>query len=199
MPAAKLIHSSGRGCLAKGLFSVLLLAILLSSLASAGCGRWVVRETTDYLADPLFDMTFPGAQEKANSTESNSTKIEQPENSTTTETKALPDLAGEWLVELNGSDRGRMELTLLQTGDRLRGYATLPGIGSEVHADGIGQLSSEKVNLDLKVIEKTPGQEADHYLLNLSLVNQTLSGLYEMRTGSGIEERGRATASRISG
>jgi hypothetical protein len=197
MPAAKLLPPSGRSCSAKSLFSVFLLAILLSSLASAGCERWVVRETTDYLADPLFDVADPGAQDKVNSTESNSTNLQQAENSTPSKAEALADLAGKWLVELNESDRGHMELILFQTGDQLKGYATLMGEGSEVHADGIGQLSSENVDLDLKVIEKTPGQEVNHYLLNLSLVNQTLSGLYEVHTGARIEEKGRATASRI--
>ena len=199
MRASKPSFPSGRNSLPRSLFSVLLLAILLSDLASAGCGRWVVRENTDYLADPLFDVVDPMHQDVANSTEEkNSTKLEQAENSTSSTAEALPDIEGKWLVELNGSDRDRMELRLTQSGDRLQGYGTLAGQGTEVHATATGQLSSETVDLDVKVIEKIPGQEVNHYLLNLALVNQTLSGQYEMRLGDMIEGKGKATASRLS-
>jgi hypothetical protein len=189
----------GRSSLLKSLFSVLLMAILLSSLASAGCGRWVVRETTDYLADPLFDVSDPAPLDKGSPTEEeNSTNPKQAENSTSSKADALPDLAGKWLVELNESDIGRLELILTQSGDRLQGYGTLAGKGASVHATATGQLSSQKVDLDVKVIEKSLGQEANHYLLNLALANQTLSGLYEMRLGDIIESKGKATASRLS-
>ena len=37
------------------ILSVVLLALLLSTQALAGCGRRVVRGNTDYLEDPIFD------------------------------------------------------------------------------------------------------------------------------------------------
>jgi hypothetical protein len=199
MPAAKLLPPSGRSCSAKSLFSVLLLAILLSDLASAGCGRWVVRETTDYLADPLFDVADPAAQDVTDTIEEkNSTNLDQAPNQDATKADPVADIEGKWLVELNESERDRIELILTQSGDRLQGYATLAGKGSEVHANVKGQLSGENVDLDLKVNENSLGQEADHYLLNLALVNQALSGSYELRQGDMIKEKGKATASRLS-
>jgi hypothetical protein len=199
MRAAKLLPQSGRSCSAKSLFSVLLLAILLSDLASAGCGRWVVRETTDYLADPLFDVADPAAQDVTDTIEEkNSTNLDQAPNQDATKADPVADIEGKWLVELNESERDRIELILTQSGDRLQGYATLAGKGSEVHANVKGQLSGENVDLDLKVNENSLGQEADHYLLNLALVNQALSGSYELRQGDMIKEKGKATASRLS-
>jgi hypothetical protein len=199
MRAAKPPAPSGWNSLPKCIIPALLLAILLSDLASAGCGRWVVRETTDYLADPLFDVADSAAQDATNTTEEkNSTNLEPATNPAASKAEILADIEGKWLVELNESERDRIELILTQRGDRLQGYATLAGRGSEVHADVKGQLSSEKVDLDLKVIEKSPGQEANHYLLNLNLVNQTLSGQYELRQGDKIREKGEATASRLS-
>lgn len=199
MRASRPSFPEGRSSLMRSLFSLLLLAVLLSDLASAGCGRWVVRENTDYLADPLFDAADLSPQDEGNPAEDdNSTKLEQAQNSTSAEAEALADLAGKWLVELNESDKGRMELILTQSGDRLQGYGTLAGQGTEVHATATGQLSSEKVGLDVKVIEKSPGQEVNHYMLNLALVNQTLSGRYELRLGDRIEETGKATASRLA-
>jgi len=199
MLAAKPPAPSGWNSLPKSIFSALLLAILISDLASAGCGRWVVRETTDYLADPLFDVADPAAQDVANTREEkNSRNLEQAENPDATKAEPLADIDGKWLVELNESDRDRIELILTQSGNRLQGYATLAGKGSEVHADVKGQLSGEDVDLDLKVIEKSPDQEADHYLLNLALVKQALSGSYELRQGDMIKEKGKATASRLS-
>jgi len=32
-----------------------LIVAMLAYQASAGCGRWVIRESTDYLQDPIFD------------------------------------------------------------------------------------------------------------------------------------------------
>jgi len=32
-----------------------LIVAMLAYQASAGCGRWVIRENTDYLQDPIFD------------------------------------------------------------------------------------------------------------------------------------------------
>jgi len=199
MRASKPSFPAGRNSLLRGIILGLLLATLLLDPASAGCGRWVVRENTDYLADPLFDVVDPMPQDVANSTEDdNSTKLEQAENSTSSKAEALPDIEGKWLVELNESDRDRMELRLTQSGDRLQGYGTLAGQGTEVHATATGQHSSEKVDLDVKVIEKSPGMEVNHYLLNLAFINQTLSGLYELRLGDRIEGKGKAMASRLS-
>jgi hypothetical protein len=199
MLAAKPLSPSGRSSLPKSIVAAILLAILISDLAAAGCGRWVVRETTDYLADPLLDVADPAAQDVANTAEeNNSTNLESAENTDATKADPLADIEGKWMVELNESKRDRIELILTQSGDRLQGYATLAGKESEVHANVKGQLSGEKVDLDLKVNEKSLGQEADHYLLNLALVNQALSGSYELRQGDMIKEKGEATASRLS-
>jgi len=34
---------------------IFLILFLLSFQASAGCGKWVIRDNTDFLADPTFD------------------------------------------------------------------------------------------------------------------------------------------------
>jgi len=68
---------------------ILMIAALLTFQASAGCGRWVVRENTDYLEDPLFneaveDSTGPNATAnvagKTNNDEGNATTAEEKAN-----------------------------------------------------------------------------------------------------------------------
>ena len=69
----------------KSILSLALILIILASPAWAGCGRWVVRDNTDFLADPLFDAAMEsstGINDSAGSQESQSA-ANQTENSST--------------------------------------------------------------------------------------------------------------------
>ena len=42
----------------KSILSLAMVLVILTSPAWAGCGRWVIRDNTDFLADPLFDAAM---------------------------------------------------------------------------------------------------------------------------------------------
>ena len=46
----------------KSILSLALILIILASPAWAGCGKWVIRDNTDFLADPLFDEAMDSSR-----------------------------------------------------------------------------------------------------------------------------------------
>jgi hypothetical protein len=188
--------------------TVLLLAILASSASGAGgCGKWVIRDNTDFLIDPMFDdavASSTGGSATLNPDGTAKAKNETVENSEKTandnvvvEKKAPTiDLAGKWKVLLEKSSAEQntgksIDLILIQTGDRLQGYGTLLEGGSDSPATATGSISDEGISLDVKLIP----QKKD-YRLNMALVKSKLEGSYEVYAMEKLEENGNATASR---
>ncbi len=194
------------------LCTVLIMA-LLAYPAWAGCGKWVIRDNTDYLTDPLFDQavassTGPSAtlnpdgtpkesSETEKGTEEKVNEKEPVSSAVTAETKAPAiDLGGKWkvLLDKDGEEQNKgsaLDLILIQTGDRLQGYGTLLDGGSDVTATATGSISEDSVNLDVKLRE----QKKD-YRLDLALVNSKMEGNYELYESEKLAENGNATASR---
>lgn len=178
----------------------------LTYQASAGCGRWVIRDNTDYLQDPVFDeavasSTGPNATVSSEGS-SNLNEAKNNEKTTDIEAKsaqektAVADLAGKWKVMLQQdlgqqSQENPLDLILIQSGDRLQGYGTLEGKDSQFPATATGSMSQNNVRLDVKLTK----QNKD-YKLDLSLVNSTLEGSYELYESDKLSEKGNATASR---
>ena len=134
--------------------SVLCLALVIALLASpawAGCGRWVIRDDTDYLSDPDFDQAVASstgaaatlnpdgtikessekdaANEKAQNEKPDERAIQKEaeikENAASKE-ENIADLVGEWRVllemKIDGQDKqNALDLILIQTRDRLQG------------------------------------------------------------------------------
>ncbi len=187
---------------------VALIVVMLAYQASAGCGRWVIRETTDYLQDPIFDeavasSTGPNATVKpdssSNQSETQETKKAEEIAPEAVQEKALAiDLSGKWRAMLQ-PDQGQqsqeipLDLILIQTGDRLQGYGTLEKTGSGISAMATGSLSQDDVSLDVKLTKQNK-----EYRLDLSLINSTLEGGYELYESDKLLERGEASASRKS-
>ena len=192
------------------LCTVLIMA-LLAYPAWAGCGKWVVRDNTDFLTDPLFDQavassTGSSATLNPDGTAKQSTETAEKENKSETPVvsnavaaeKKDPaiDLGGKWRVML---EKGTLEqnkgialdLILIQTGERLQGYGTLIGSGSDIPATATGSISDGSVSLDVKLVK----QKKD-YKLDLALVNNKMEGNYELYESEKLEEDGNATASR---
>lgn len=178
---------------------MLLVAVLLLSQASAGCGKWVVRETTDYLKDPLFDdavaastgssatMNADGAINQ--SQEGNKTDAVKPEAAKKDEPVA--DLAGKWKVVLQQDPKTSMDLILIQSGDRLQGYGTLEGNGADIPATAMGSITKDAVSLDVKL-----NKQKQDYNLDLTLINSDMEGSYEHYDDNKLSESGNATATR---
>jgi hypothetical protein len=180
---------------------MLLVAVLLVSQATAGCGRWVVRETTDYLTDPLFDgavadSTGPNATMNAEgainqSREANKTDAAPP---VVKEGEKAADLAGKWRLVLRAETKAAMnlmDLILIQSGDRLQGYGTFAENGANIPATAMGSISKDAVLLDVKL-----SKQKQDYNLDLALINGGLEGSYKLYEGGRLSESGNATATR---
>ena len=183
---------------------VLILA-MLAYPAFAGCGKWVIRDNTDFLIDPIFDdavasstgssatVNPDGTVKAKNETVENSEKAAT--NTVVVEKKAPTiDLAGKWRVMLEKSpaeQNTNLDLILIQTGDRLQGYGTLLEEGSDSPATATGSISDEGISLDVKLI-----QQKKDYRLDMALVKSELEGSYELYEMEKLEENGNATASR---
>lgn len=190
----------------RSILSLALILIILASPAWAGCGRWVVRDNTDFLADPLFDEAMAPLVETnatADSEEAPAAENQTEDQSSaqaSTEAavqKAAPviDLAGKWKISMNGDGseaaRRSMDIILIQSADRLQGYGTITEGSSDVTATATGAVSNDGISLQVKV----NSQKKDY---RLDLVNEggRMQGSYELYQAEKLAESGNATASR---
>jgi len=187
---------------------IILIVSLSSSPAFGGCGKWVIRDNTDFLTDPVFDQAV------ASSTGSNATV--NPDGTPKTDNKAKEasaedasaskaadgkdadpmDLAGKWRIDLkNGQSEQNgaksLDLILIQTGDRLQGYGTVIEDGADIPATATGTISKDDVSLDVKLT-----QQKKDYRLDMSLIKSDLTGSYELYDMESLSENGNATARR---
>jgi hypothetical protein len=210
------IRMNSRGGLQLKSQLIACMVLVLATLACpayAGCGKWVIRDNTDFLKDPTFDdavasSTGSSATLNADGTqkEVNTAPAELNQSTATNDAiaaaKRVPaiDLAGKWSVSLEKSltdsraeqNKGKaIDLILIQTGDRLQGYGTLLEGGSDIPATATGFISDEGINLDVKIIK----QKKD-YRLDMDLVKSKLEGSYRLYELEKLAENGNATASR---
>jgi len=189
----------------KSVLSLALILVILASPAWAGCGRWVIRDNTDFLADPLFDEAVESStginasdgseeiQAVANQTENDSTAT-APETIVQKEDPII-DLDGKWRISLNGGGPEVaikiMNVILIQSSSRLQGYGSLAEEGSDVPATATGEISRDEVSLQVKV----SSQQKD-YSLDLVHENGRLQGSYSLYQAERLAESGNATAIR---
>jgi hypothetical protein len=192
-------------------FKAAILAALLVGLlcfnASAGCGKWVVRDNTDYLKDPLMDVNDPAIiAPNLAVTQSSAPETDVKTQSGTSSSNAVPkqDLSGKWHVMLNSTADTSADLILVQsTGlaedgkDRVQGYGTLKGKGLAIPITGTGFLSNDTLDMDLKQgFSAGASKSNEKYVLSLSLIKGTLYGSYELYNSDALTEKGNATATR---
>ncbi|NTV79525.1 MAG: hypothetical protein HGA25_10450 [Clostridiales bacterium] len=185
-----------------------LITVMLAYQASAstGCGKWVIRENTDYLEDPLFEDMV-----KSSTGSNATTNVDDPNKQSEEKEKALDiepqgivknapviDLAGKWKVILDkdlleSKTDSTIDLILIQSGERLQGYGTLVEKGSDIPATATGSISEDGISLDVKLTK----QNKD-YRLDLAQINSTLEGSYELYEEENLAEKGNVTAKRSS-
>lgn len=188
-----------------------LIVALLACPAWAGCGKWVVRDNTDFLTDPDFDQAVasstgtsatlnPDGTAKPSPVETekeNNSAISAPVNAAAVEKKdPVMDLGGKWRVRLETANAEQskgsaIDLILIQTGERLQGYGTLVEGGSDIPATATGTISEDSISLDVKLV-----QQKKDYKLDLALVDNKMEGNYELYESQKLAEDGNATASR---
>ncbi len=186
----------------KSILSLALILIILASPAWAGCGRWVVRDNTDFLADPLFDAAMESSTGINDSAASGEEAANQTENSSTSpapeaivqKKDPIIDLAGKWRMSLigGGTESAKiMDIILIQSGDRLQGYGTILDGDSDYLATATGAVSEDEISLQVKV----SSQQKD-YRLDLVHENDRLQGSYQLYQAERLAGSGNATASR---
>jgi hypothetical protein len=181
---------------------------LLANPAWAGCGKWVVRDNTDFLTDPLFDQAVASSTGTSATLNPDGTARQSQEKENKSETAAVSnavatekkdpaiDLGGKWRIMLDKGateqNRGTaLDLILIQTGERLQGYGTLIDEGSDITATATGSISEDSISLDVKLVK----QKKD-YKLDLALINNKMVGHYELYESEKLAADGNATASR---
>jgi hypothetical protein len=189
----------------KSILSLALILIILASPAWAGCGRWVVRDNTDFLADPLFDAAMEsstginatsGSEAPAAENQTEDESSAQASTETAVQ-KAAPviDLAGKWKISMTGDGSeaaGRsMDIILIQSADRLQGYGTITEGSSDVTATATGAVYNDGISLEVKV-----GSQKKDYRLDLVNEGGRMQGSYELYQAEKLAESGNATASR---
>ena len=188
----------------KSILSLALILVILASPAWAGCGRWVIRDNTDFLADPLFDAAVEsstginassgpeGSPTAANQTENIS--ISPAPEAIVQKEDPIIDLAGKWRMNLNGSGTESakiMDIILIQSGDRLQGYGTIAAGDSDALATATGAVSVDEISLDVKA-----NSQKEDYRMNLVLEDGRLQGSYDLYQAERLAESGNATAGR---
>jgi len=187
----------------KSILSLAMILIILASPAWAGCGRWVVRDNTDFLADPLFDAAMEsstGINDLDGSEESQAANQGE-NNSTATSAVAVVqkedpiiDLAGKWRMSLTGDGTESakiMDIILIQSGERLQGYGSITEGDSDALATATGAVSEDEISLEVKV-----NSQQEDYRLDLIHEESSMQGSYVLYQAERLAESGNATASR---
>ena len=177
---------------------VLLIIMLSSFQASAGCGRWVVRENTDYLADPIFEYAFMDPEETKSpnsnvATNSNESSID-PALPTQEILNDILEVSGKWQIDMDNASK-YFKIFLIQKGDRFQGYGSLVENGTETPSTANGIVSEDSISLDANiVVDGTQNNIKKKYKFNLFSMNETLDGSYEYFEEDKLKQRGNATA-----
>jgi hypothetical protein len=187
----------------KSILSLALILIILASPAWAGCGRWVVRDNTDFLADPLFDAAMESSTgiNDIDGSEESQAANQGENNSTATSAVAVVqkedpiiDLAGKWRMSLTGDvteSAKIMDIILIQSGERLQGYGSITEGDSDALATATGAVSEEEISLEVKV-----NSLQEDYRLDLIHENSSMQGSYALYQAERLAESGNATAIR---
>jgi len=161
-------------------------ALLLADSACAGCGRWVVRETTDYLDDPAFDALAKSAQVEDSAVGQNQSEGQSPAEPSARDEPPIvpdPDPSGKWSLQLNGTSAASIELILMNTDGRVGGYGNLTEGGSSATAMVSGTMSAGSLSLQVRTNGSRPQRI---YQLDLQMEGDSLTGSYVLTVG-GIE------------
>jgi hypothetical protein len=184
---------------------IFLILFLLSFQASAGCGKWVVRDNTDFLADPTFDEAVKSSTvDRASVKDENTTTtgqsdkqlpVKENQNQDAEKKTQNKDVSGKWLFDLQQKVGSSLDLILIQTGDRLQGYGTLTENGAKTAATATGSIIKDSLKLDVKtVIDHSQNEDSKKYEMKLLALDSTLVGHYDLFLSDKLAGEGNATA-----
>jgi hypothetical protein len=185
------------------LMLIFLILFLLSFQASAGCGKWVIRDNTDFLADPTFDEAVKSSTGDSASANDENTidqsdqklPVKENPNQEAEKQNQNKDVSGKWLFDLKQTVGSTLDLILIQTGDRLQGYGTLTENGAKTAATATGSITKDSLELDVKtVIDNSQKEDSKKYEMKLQALDDTLIGHYDLFLSDSIAGEGNATA-----
>ena len=185
------------------LMLIFLILFLLSFQASAGCGKWVIRDNTDFLADPTFDEAVKSSTGDSASVKDENTTVQsdqklpvkENQNQDAEKQTQNKDVSGKWLFDLQQTVGSTLDLILIQTGDRLQGYGTLTENGAKTAATATGSITKDSLELDVKtVIDNSQNEDSKKYEMKLRALDDTLIGHYDLFLSDSITGEGNATA-----
>ena len=188
-------------------FIFLIILIALSYQASAGCGRWVIRDNTDYLEDPLFDaLTDPAPAQTAQNASAPDVAPAAPAVAAQS-TKVVPDLSGKWSLKLIGGSSGQgsgsgvlqriMDIILVQSSSSIQGYGSFVDNGTAVSVTATGSLDDDLLTLSVRPVTVGSAEKVER-LYRLSLKDtdsdKAFQGGYELYLSDDLIGTGNATA-----
>jgi hypothetical protein len=186
------------------LMLIFLILFLLSFQASAGCGKWVIRDNTDFLADPTFDEAVKSSTgDSASVKDENTTNgqsdqkspVKENQNQEAEKQTKNKDVSGKWLFDLQQTVGSTLDIILIQTGDRLQGYGTLTENGVKTAATATGSITKDSLELDVKtVIDNSQNEDRKKYEMKLRALDDILIGHYDLFLSDKLAGEGNATA-----
>ncbi|NYT01611.1 MAG: hypothetical protein GKC10_02485 [Methanosarcinales archaeon] len=160
----------------------------------------MVRETTDYLDDPLFNaLAEPSDGQEETAAEEAGAEGQQAEiqEQNLTDQKPAVDLSGKWMIGLNGSSTGSLDLIMINSGSSVSGYGNLTESGSVYAVTARGTLTEPDLTLEIRPVTNGDAYNAVRlFQLKLALAGQSLAGTYQIYQSEELVGRGNATATR---
>ena len=107
------------------------------------------------------------------------------------------DVSGKWSIKFDDGAERYLDLTLWSStgAARVMGFGTLKEKGRENSVTAAGSVTEKELRLTAKLATpESANLKYDECNLELSTVNDTLSGTYVLRSGGGFIDEGNATA-----
>lgn len=112
------------------------------------------------------------------------------------------DLAGDWRVMIDTTVEGQnnqesIDLILIQTGERLQGYGTIPRAGADISVTATGHISDESLGLNVKEVGQNKEYRLDLVVLGEEMTAaEGMEGSYKIYEDAKLAGSGNATASK---
>jgi hypothetical protein len=188
----------------------LLSAIILSCLSIPACASDPVGTAlppitgpnmdvpTPLISKPNMDMPAPNPKPLVKLDKNPSQAINQTGNITSNQTQVSEqiDLNGKWSIKFDdGGDRSLNLILLPSGGTRVIGFGDLMKKSIRISVTATGSLAGQQLSLTVKsATSKYINEKYDECILNLLMINDTLSGTYAMKSGGRSLGQGNATA-----
>jgi len=108
------------------------------------------------------------------------------------------NVTGKWSMKFNDSTGRSLDLNLWSSGGtRIMGYGIVTEEGTKNSVTASGSVTVKELKLITKsAAPEYANQKYDEYDLDLFMINNTLSGTYNLKSGGQLLGKGNATATK---